>query len=63
MHKDTWSCLACRLTIFVIICSSCSHSESSAKSSAQVGQPQYVVSIISPILCSFSSDVSLVEES
>ena len=36
------SCFACLLTTFVIICSSFSHSESSAMLSAQAGQPQYV---------------------
>ena len=51
----TRSCFACLLTTIVIICSSFSHSESSAMSSAQAGQPQYVVQIINTILCSFSS--------
>ena len=49
------SCFACLLTTFVIICSSFSHWESSAMSSAQARQPQYNVLIINPILCSFSS--------
>ena len=51
----TQSCFACLLTTCVIICSPFSHSENSAMSSAQAGQPQYVVPIMSPILCSFNS--------
>ena len=53
----TRSCFECLLTTFVMTCSSFSHSEINARSSAQVGQTQYVVPIDLFYVLSIPSDM------